>query len=195
MNAASHLRIPRHDRRNGEICCAVNIALQGSPALPESKTRSAGLQLDGASSRSRVAPSSQAVGPRDPFGTLADAAVDLERFRIDRAICLDRVEEAVQVLSDSLDDWYSRLRGEQLRQAEHVVCVLANVPGVDRLTLGLTFAEVQPGAGLERNQPVLADPRQAVDFPASCKDELVVRVIEQDRGQAATASSTGIGVR
>ncbi len=62
--------------------------------------------------------------------------------------------------------------------------MLADVLGVDRLTLGLTFAEVQPGARLERNQPVLAHPRQAVDFPASCKDELVVRIVEQDRGQA-----------
>lgn len=46
-------------------------------------------------------------------------AVDLEGLRIDRAICLDRVEAAVQVLSDSLDDWHSHVRGEQLRQAEH----------------------------------------------------------------------------
>ena len=57
----------------------------------------------------------------EEFGNLADAAVDLERLRIDRAICFDRVEEAVQVLRDSLDDWYSRVRGEQLRQAEHVL--------------------------------------------------------------------------
>ena len=56
--------------------------------------------------------------------------------------------------------------------------------GVDRLTLGLTFAEVEPRARLEWNQPVLAHPRQAVDFPASCKDELVVRIVEQYRGQA-----------
>ncbi|HMM77942.1 MAG TPA: hypothetical protein PJ986_19745 [Gammaproteobacteria bacterium] len=53
-----------------------------------------------------------------------------------------------------------------------------------RLTLGLTFVVVQPGACLERNQSVLAHPRQAVDFPAPDQDELVVRIVEQDRGQA-----------
>jgi len=48
-------------------------------------------------------------------------------------ICLDRVEEANQVLRDSRGDGYACFRGEQLRQAEHVVRVLADALGVDRL--------------------------------------------------------------
>ncbi len=71
-----------------------------------------------------------------------------------------------------------------MRKSEHVVEVLAHILGVHLGALLFPRSQFQPRDGLERNQAVLADPGQPIDFTAPSHDERVVGLVQQNGGQA-----------
>lgn len=62
--------------------------------------------------------------------------------------------------------------------------MLADGPGVDCLAARLALAEIEPGVRFERDQPIFANPGQAVERSSAIQNEAVVRVIEQYCRQA-----------
>ena len=68
-------------------------------------------------------------------------------------------------LSDPWSDLDTSVRREQLRQAQHVVGVLADVLAVYRLVHGLALAEVRLRDGLERGIS-LSSPTQGNAAPS-----------------------------
>ena len=99
--------------------------------------------FEGVSSRSSNAPSLQFVGLRNALDDFGDGIVALERLRIDRAICREAIEKAIQIVADPCREWYAYFRRKQLRQPHHVVRVFADVPGIHGLAFRLARIEVQ----------------------------------------------------
>jgi len=62
--------------------------------------------------------------------------------------------------------------------------MFADIFRIHRLASGLSLIEIKPSMSFKRDQPIFADPGDAIDLSFTFQNEVLVGIIEQYRREA-----------
>lgn len=112
----------------------------------------------------RRAMSCQPIGRAEKIDRLVSAERNIKRGGIQRVVSRSLVHKRLKVMENTVRQCDGRIRSQELRQPEHIVAVLRDVPAVDILARLHASGQVEECTGLERNEERLVDDRDAFEL-------------------------------